>query len=158
MGLRNFVLIDPSKEGWGLQAARFLDAMIDTVVNAPRAPLYRERKGGTEWPDVRTARTTQVAPATVWRAPDRTPVITAASGLGDGEVVMTTVNARDVTQTVRLERFRLGVVLAIVTTVSIFLSLFGATIVRRCARARRGSRVWLGRAREVVVPRPPSAP
>lgn len=126
MGLRNFVLVDPNKEGWGLQAARFLDAIIDTVVNAPRAPLYRERKAGSEWPDVRTARTTKGAPATVWRAPDRTPVITAAAGLGDGEVVMTTVNARDVTQTVRLERFRLGVVLAIVTTVSIFLSLFGA--------------------------------
>ncbi|MBW8840389.1 MAG: sensor N-terminal transmembrane domain-containing protein [Sphingomonadales bacterium] len=158
MGLHNFVLIDPNKEGWGLQAARFLDAIIDTVVNAPRAPLYRERKGGAEWPDVRTARTTQVTPATVWRAPDRTPVITAAAGLGDGEVVMTTVNARDVTQTVRLERFRLGVVLAIVTLVSIFLSLFLArTIVRPLRRlARAAVRVRLGRAREVVVPRLPS--
>ena len=158
MGLRNFVLIDPDKQGWGLQAARFLDAMIDTVVNAPRAPLYRERRQGMEWPDVRTARTTQATSATVWRAPDRTPVITAAAALGDGEVVMTTVNARDVTQTVRLERFRLGVVLAIVTLVSIFLSLFLArTIVRPLRRlARAAVRVRLGRAREVVVPRLPS--
>ncbi|MGN6819731.1 MAG: ATP-binding protein [Sphingomonas sp.] len=158
MGLRNFVLIDPDKQGWGLQVARFLDAMIDTVVNAPRAPLYRERKAGAEWPDVRTARTTPTAPATVWRAPDRTPVITAAAGLGDGEVVMTTVNAREVTQTVRLERLRLGIVLAIVTLVSIFLSRFLArTIVRPLRRlARAAVRVRLGRAREVVVPRLPS--
>jgi two-component system sensor histidine kinase ChvG len=71
---------------------------------------------------------------------------------------MTTVNARDVTQTVRLERFRLGVVLAIVTLVSIFLSLFLArTIVRPLRRlARAAVRVRLGRAREVVVPRLPS--
>ena len=158
MGLRNFVPIDPDKQGWGLQAARYLDAMIDTVVNAPRAPLYRERRGGAEWPDLRTARATEAAPATVWRAPDRTPIITAAAGLGDGEVVMTTVNAREITQTVRLERFRLGVVLAIVTLVSIFLSLFLArTIVRPLRRlARAAVRVRLGRAREVVVPRLPS--
>ncbi|HEX4693713.1 sensor histidine kinase [Sphingomonas sp.] len=158
MGLRNVLLLDPTTQDWQQQIARFLDAMIDTVVGAPRAPLYRERQAGSEWPDVRTARTTQAAPATVWRAPDRTPVITAAAALGDGEVVMTTVNARDITQTVRSERFRLSVVLAIVSLVSIFLSLFLArTIVRPLRRlARAAVRVRLGRAREVVVPRLPS--
>lgn len=158
MGLRNFVLIDPDTQGMGPQIARFLDAMIDTVVNAPRPPLYRERSEGREWPDVRTARTTATAPASVWRAPDRTPVITAAAALGDGSVAMTTVNATDVTQTVRLERYRLSIVLAIVTLVSILLSLFLArTIVRPLRRlARAAVRVRLGRAREVVVPRLPS--
>ena len=158
MGLRNVQLIDPTTQDWQQQVARFLDAMIDTVVNAPRAPLYRERRGGSEWPDVRTARATPAAPATVWRAPDRTSVITAAAALGDGEVVMTTANARDITQTVRSERFRLSVVLGIVSLVSIFLSLFLArTIVRPLRRlARAAVRVRLGRAREVVVPRLPS--
>lgn len=158
MGLRNVQFVDPTTQDWQQQVARFLDAMIDTVVNAPRAPLYRERRGGSEWPDVRTARTTPAAPATVWRAPDRTPVITAAAALGDGEVVMTTANARDITQTVRSERLRLSVVLGIVTLVSIFLSLFLArTIVRPLRRlARSAVRVRLGRAREVVVPRLPS--
>ncbi|MBN8814815.1 MAG: sensor N-terminal transmembrane domain-containing protein [Sphingomonas sp.] len=158
MGLRNVQLIDPTTQDWGQQAGRFLDAVIDTVVNSPRAPLYRERQAGTEWPDVRTARTTQTASATVWRAPDRTPVITAAAALGDSEVVMTTVNARDITQTVRSERLRLSIVLAIVTLLSIFLSLFLArTIVRPLRRlARAAVRVRLGRAREVVVPRLPS--
>src|SRR3546814_6082026 len=40
----------------------------------------------------------------VWRAPDRTPVITAAAALPNGGTVMTTVNARDITQTVRIEQ------------------------------------------------------
>ena len=158
MGLRNFVLIDPAKQDLGQSIARFLDAMIDTVVGAPRAPLYRERKAGLDWPDVRAVFGKPASAVTIWRAPDRTPVITAAAPLPDGAVVMTTVNARDVTQTVRLERFRLGVVLAIVTLLSIFLSLFLArTIVRPLRRlARAAVRVRLGRAREVVVPRLPS--
>ncbi|MEG3151635.1 stimulus-sensing domain-containing protein [Sphingomonas sp. ZT3P38] len=158
LGLRNFVLQDPDKQDWQQSSARFLDAVIDTVVGAPRAPLYRERSGWLEWPDVRTARSTQSAPATVWRAPDRTPVITAAAALPTGGVVMTTLNARDITQTVRVERFRLSVVLAIVSIVSVLLSLFLArTIVRPLRRlARAAVRVRLGRAREVVVPRLPS--
>ncbi|WP_267386427.1 ATP-binding protein [Sphingomonas sp. GC_Shp_3] len=158
LGLRNFVLADPDKQGWGLTAARFLDAVIDTVVAAPRPPLYRELRSGNEWPVVRIARTTGTAPANVWRAPDRTPVITAAARVPGVGVVMTTINARDITKTVRVERFRLGVVLAIVSIVSVLLSLFLArTIVRPLRRlARAAVRVRLGRAREVVVPRLPS--
>src|SRR3546814_12809605 len=103
---------------------RSLDAVIDTVVGAARAPLYREHQAGYDWPDVRTAHSTRTLPTTVWRAPDRTPVITAAAALPNGGTVMTTVNARDITQTVRIERYRLSVVLGIVTLVSVRLSLF----------------------------------
>ncbi|HEU4960918.1 MAG TPA: stimulus-sensing domain-containing protein [Sphingomonas sp.] len=160
MGLRNFRLIDPDKEPWQQSVARFLDAGIDTIVGAARAPLYREAKNedGLYWPDVRTALATRAAPATVWRAPDRTPVITAAAPLPTGGAVMTTINARDITQTVRVERARLSIVLGAVTLVSILLSLFLArTIVRPLRRlARAAVRVRLGRAREVVVPRLPS--
>lgn len=157
LGLRNFVLRDPDKQGWQQEAARFLDAVIDTVVGAPRGPLYRERVAGQVWPDVLTARTTPTIAATVWRAPDRTPVITAAAPLPRGDVVMTTVNARDITQTVRVERFRLGIVLLIVAIVSVLLSLFLARTIVRPLRllARAAVRVRLGRAREVVVPRLP---
>ncbi len=158
MGLRNFSLIDPDKENWGQDAGRFLDAMIDTVVGAQRAPLYRERRAGQTWPDVPAARQSAKTVATVWRAPDRTPIITAAAPLPAGAVVMTSINARDITQTVRLERFRLSLVLMVVTLASILLSLFLArTIVRPLRRlARAAVRVRLGRAREVVVPRLPS--
>ncbi|MBY0519453.1 MAG: sensor N-terminal transmembrane domain-containing protein, partial [Sphingomonas sp.] len=157
MGLRNFVLIDPDKQGWGPAMGRFLDAMIDTVAGAERAPLYRERTPGSAWPDVTRAHTTGAPAATVWRAPDRTPIITAAAPIAGGDVVMTANNARDITAAARIERFRLSIVLAVVTIVSIYLSLFLArTIVgplRRLARA--AVRVRLGRAREVVVPRLP---
>jgi two-component system, OmpR family, sensor histidine kinase ChvG len=157
LGLRNFVLLDPDKDEWGQRIARWLDAGIDTVVGAQRAPLYRERRNGATWPDTLAAREGKAVAATVWRAPDRTPVITAASAIGDGGVVLTSVNARDITRTVRLERFRLFVVLLVVTLVSVLLSLFLArTIVRPLRRlARAAVRVRLGRAREVVVPRLP---
>ncbi|MDQ2878297.1 MAG: sensor histidine kinase, partial [Pseudomonadota bacterium] len=157
MGLRNFALIDPATEGWRQRSARFLDAVIDTVVGASKPALYREPPPGEMWPDIRTARDTRTTAATVWRAPDRTPVITAAATIPDGGAIMTTVNARDVTKTVRSERYRLGVVLLITTLLSILLSLFLArTIVRPMRQlARAAVRVRLGRAREVVVPRLP---
>ncbi|WP_010186398.1 sensor histidine kinase [Sphingomonas sp. PAMC 26605] len=157
LGLRNFVLQDPDKQDWSQGAARFLDAGIDTVVGTPRAPLYRERSNGLAWPDVRTVRAAPTVAATVWRAPDRTPVITAASPMPGGSVVMTTFNARDITQTVRVERFRLSIVLFVVALVSVLLSLFLArTIVRPLRRlAWSAVRVRMGRAREVVVPRLP---
>ena len=161
LGLRNVVLQDPDKQDWRQAAARFLDAGIDTVVGTPRAPLYREHYEGRDWPDIRTARDTPTVAATVWRAPDRTPIITAASPLpirGPGAgVVMTTINAREITQTVRLERYRLGVVLLVVSIASVLLSLFLArTIVQPLRKlARAAVRVRVGRAREVVVPRLP---
>ncbi len=155
-GSLNAALRDPDKDPWRRDAARFLDAAIDTVVGAARPPLFRERRNGLAWPDVRAAIDPKIARASVWRAPDRTPVITAAARYGEG-VVFTTANARDITQTVRIERFRLTVVLAIVALLSVLLSLFLArTIVRPLRRlARAAVRVRLGRAREVVVPRLP---
>ncbi|VVT02856.1 Histidine kinase [Sphingomonas sp. EC-HK361] len=157
LGIRNVVLRDPDEEMWGQRAARFLDKVIDTVVGAARPPLFRDRADGS-WPDIATAHATSAIATTVWRAPDRTPVITAASELPGGAALLTTMSARDITDTVRVERFRLGVVLGAVTLVSILLSLFLArTIVRPLRRlARAAVRVRLGRAREVVVPRLPT--
>jgi two-component system, OmpR family, sensor histidine kinase ChvG len=160
LGVANFRLRDPDKDPMDQDVARFLDAGIDTVVGADRAPLYRERprNRGFRWPDVARSVTTHEAPATLWRAPDRTPVITAAAPLGARGAMMTTVNARDITRIVRAERWRLSVVLAIVALVSVLLSLFLARTIVRPLRmlARAAVRVRLGRAREVVVPRLPS--
>jgi len=160
LGYRNFQLLDPDRQPWEQTVARFLDAGIDTVVGAARAPLYRER-GYAGWPDLLAAERGEPS-ATVWRAPDRTPVITAAASLradspGGGGTVMTTLNARDITQQVRVERFRLSLVLATVTIVSILLSLFLARTIVKPLRmlARAAIRVRRGRAREVVVPRLP---
>lgn len=157
LGMNNFTLQDPNRERIGQTIGRWLDTLIDTVVGAARPPLYREHYRAAAPPDVARALAEHEASATVWRAPDRTPVITAAAPVAGTLVVMTAVNATDITETVRLERFRLSIVLLVTTLVSIYLSLFLArTIVgplRRLARA--AVRVRLGRAREVVVPRLP---
>lgn len=159
MGSRNAILRDPDKDPRGQDIARFLDAVIDTVVGAVRAPLFRERPGdrGLAWPDVRAALAAPISRASVWRAPDRTPVITAAARYAPDAILFSSANAVDITQTVRVERFRLGIVLAVVSVLSVLLSLFLArTIVRPLRRlARAAVRVRLGRAREVVVPRLP---
>ncbi len=156
-GVVNFVLLDPTKRGRSEAFGRFLDASIEWIAGARRLPAYRERASGRDWPTVSRALATRHPAASVWRAPDRSPVITAAATLPDGSVAMTAINDRDIVYRIRAERFRLGVVLLVVTLVSILLSLFLArTIVgplRRLARA--AVRVRLGRAREVVVPRLP---
>ena len=57
LGVRNFVLRDPDKQGWQIRSRRaFSIAVIDTVVGAERAPLYRDRDPdvGSAWPDVRS--------------------------------------------------------------------------------------------------------
>ena len=159
LGVVNFVLIDPRTEPRGQDVGRFIDAAIDTVVGAKRAPAFREHREGLAWPSVAEALASGHAAAGVWRAPDRTAVITAAAPLPDGSgVLLTANNERDITWTVRAERFRLSMVLLSVTLVSVLLSLFLArTIVRPIRRlARAAVRVRLGRAREVVVPRLPS--
>ncbi|KQT32620.1 histidine kinase [Sphingomonas sp. Leaf412] len=156
-GVANFRLVDPTTDGWGQRSARWLDAIIDIVVGARRAPLYRDRSDAARWPDLRAVAGGAVQSTTIWRAPDRTPVVTAAAALSSGERLLSAVNARDVTERVRVERFRLSVVLIVVAAISLALSLFLArTIVNPLRRlARAAVRVRLGRAREVVVPRLP---
>ncbi len=158
LGVRNAVLLDPDKQAWNQSVARFLDAAIDTIVGAVRPPLYRERGDGREWPDVSVAAAQSKVSGSIWRAPDRTPVITVAAPLPGKRVVMSTINARDITQTVRIERFRLSIVLLVVTLVLGAAVVVPGTHDRRPLRrlARAAVRVRLGRAREVVVPRLPS--
>ncbi|MFN6936663.1 MAG: stimulus-sensing domain-containing protein, partial [Tsuneonella sp.] len=100
LGLNNFVLRDPDKDPWNQSAARFLDAVFDTVAGADRAQQFRERAPakGLDWPDLAAALRTGESSATVWRAPDRTPVITAAAPYGPEGAVFTSSNARDITQ------------------------------------------------------------
>jgi two-component system sensor histidine kinase ChvG len=157
LGVRNFRLVDPARDGLGQRAARALDAAIDTVVNASLAPRFRDFDDASDWRDVRAVWAGAPTAATVWRAPDRTPVITAAAALPGGVALLSADNARGVTERTRVERFRLSLVLLVVAAISVALSLFLArTIVgplRRLARA--AVRVRLGRARDVVVPRLP---
>ncbi len=149
----------PAEEGWRRHAARFLDKAVDRVVFADRPPNFEEPAvdRAEAWPELLLARKTGQPQAMNRYAPDRTFMISAATGMKDGGSLLATENARDITRTVRAERLRLGIVIATAVLASVLLSLFLArTIVQPLQRlARAAVRVRLGRAREVTVPRLP---
>lgn len=157
-----YVLRDPGKQPWQRNVARAMDRGIDWIVNAQIPENFSEPVDdrAAAWPEVIQAERTGRTVHRFRYVPERTPLLSTARPVKlDGNATMLmTVNARDITRTVRAERFRLAVVIAMVLMTSILLSLFLArTIVgplRRLARA--AVRVRLGRAREVVVPRLPS--
>jgi two-component system, OmpR family, sensor histidine kinase ChvG len=157
-----YTLRNPDDQPWFREAARIMDRALDWVVGAPiPSPFIEPRRDSVQnWPELQAAQASGRLAHRYRYAPDRTPMLSAAVPVrfDDRAFMLMTVNARDITRTVRAERWRLGVVLAMVTLASVLLSLFLArTIVdplRRLARA--AVRVRLGRAREVIVPRLPS--
>ncbi len=161
-GPATYTLRDPNLQAWQRDAARAMDRGIDWIVGAPSYPDFQEPAvdRAAAWPEVVEAQRSGLAASRFRYAPERTPLLSAASvvDLEAPQTVLMTLNARDITRTVRAERFRLAVVVAVVLMTSILLSLFLArTIVRPLRRlARAAVRVRLGRAREVVVPRLPS--
>lgn len=161
-GPQTYTLRDPDLQAWQRDAARAMDRGIDWIVGAPSYPDFREpaTDSGFAWPEVVEAQRSGEAASRFRYAPERTPLLSAARvvDLETPQTVLMTLNARDITRTVRAERFRLAVVVFVVLMTSVLLSLFLArTIVRPLRRlARAAVRVRLGRAREVVVPRLPS--
>jgi two-component system sensor histidine kinase ChvG len=159
LGGPRYELRSPAQEEWQRHVARFLDKVVDKVVSADRPPDFEEPAidRAQAWPELMLARKTGRPQAMNRYAPDRTFMISAAALLRDGTMLLATENARDITRTVRAERLRLGMVLAVAVLASILLSLFLArTIVQPLQRlARAAVRVRLGRAREVTVPRLP---
>ena len=157
-----YTLRDPDLQPWKRDAARAMDRGIDWIVGAPAYPEFEEPAvdDARAWPEVREALASGDATNRFRYAPERTPLLSAARivDLETPQAMLMTLNARDITRTVREERFRLAVVVAMVLMASVLLSLFLArTIVRPLRKlARAAVRVRLGRAREVVVPRLPS--
>ena len=157
-----YVLRDPATQGWNRQVARALDRALDLAVGAVTPGDYTEpaRDTASAWPEMRAAMARPGQVATAYRfAPDRTPMLSAAIARADGTPdLLVMVNARDITRTVRAERFRLGLVLAAATILSVLLSLFLARTIVQPLRhlADAAIRVRQGRAREVIVPRLPS--
>ena len=154
-----YALRDPNVQGIERQLARGMDSVLDWVVGTTPPERFVEPviDTGQNWPEIRD---TVARPGTIGSrfrfAPDRTPMLSIAMH-SHGRTLLLLVNARDITRTVRAERFQLGLVLAAVSIVSILLSLFLArTIVRPLQRlAEAATRVRLGRDRDVVVPRLP---
>lgn len=155
-----FAFADPAQEAWYQTAARALDRGVDVIVGAPMIERYKEppQPGAANWPEIARARTARRTEVYLRHAPDRTPVITAATPVGtNGEMLLALRNATDVTQLVRDARQSLGVIIGIAFMLSIQLSLFLARTIVQPLRAlvRAAVRVRLGRDRAVVVPRLP---
>ncbi len=161
-GPTTYTLRDPDLQAWQRDAARAMDRGIDWIVGAPTYPDFHEPAvdSAAAWPEVVEAQRSGEAASRFRYAPERTPLLSAARVVDfeTPQTMLMTLNARDITRTVRAERFRLAIVVAMVLITSVLLSLFLArTIVRPLRRlARAAVRVKLGRAREVVVPRLPS--
>ena len=159
-GGATYLLVDPVEEPLKRHVARFLDEAVDAVVGADPLPPFAEPPHDTAmaWPEMVEAARSGHAVAVARFAPDRTPMISAAVRLADGNALLSITNARDITRAVRAERLRLTLVLTLALLSSIWLSLFLArTIVlplRKLARAT--ARVRLGRSRQVSIPRLPT--
>lgn len=155
-----FAFVDPDSEPWYQHAARILDMGMDLMLSAPPILPYRdpEEPDAGQWDEIAQAVESGATVVSQRLAPDRTPVITAATPVGDeGVMLLTTRNARDVTQSIRDARQTLAIIVGTALLISILLSLFLArTIVQPLRKLVRAAvRVRLGRDREVVVPRLP---
>lgn len=147
----SFTIIDPSTETWQRHVARWLDNAIEFVVDAREPEKFTGFVPPERWPPAGQG----------WQlAPDQTHMIWATAPIAAGQpmTLRTDRNARDIRRYVRAERTRLGYVIALVTLLSILLSLFLARTIAKPLRllASAAVRVHAGRDREVNVPRLPS--
>jgi two-component system sensor histidine kinase ChvG len=153
-----YELRDPATEPWHRGIARALDSGFDAIVGAPRRPLFTPPPQDllSAWPEAQQALATGSPTTELRRAPEGTPYISAATPIGEArdEVLLLTVNARDIRKVVRAERLSLGLILAGTILLSVLLSRFLARTIANPLRklALAAHRVRLGRAREVDVP------
>jgi len=154
----SFTLGDPVAAPWPQDLARWIDRAVDIAVGAPSPPPFADPESdeASDWPELVRAREQGLTQIELRRAPDLTPVITAAAPVGlNGATLLTTRNAVDITQAVRDARGSLLALMAVALALSIVLSLYLArTIIEPLRRLVRATvRVRLGREREVEVPR-----
>ena len=156
----SYRFVDPASEPWLQDAARLLDRGMDFLLGSPPVPAYADpaEPAARGWAEVNAALSSGRTEISHKAAPDRTPVIIAATPVGsDGEALLVTRNARDITENVRMARQTLAIIVGAALGVSVLLSLFLArTIVEPLRKLVRAAvRVRLGRDRSVVVPRLP---
>ena len=156
----SFIFADPQADPWYLNAARVLDRSMNWTLGTPPVPRYRNPAVdvATNWPELAQASRSRRTVVLERSAPDESPVITAATPIGpNGELLLTTRNAPDITQAVRDARQTLAIVLGVTLLISIQLSLFLARTIVKPLRTlvRAAVRVRLGRDRAVEVPRLP---
>ena len=156
----SFSFVDPDTEPWYQHAARLLDRGMDMLLGTPPILPYvdPDEPGAGNWPEIAEASADGSTVIINRLARDSTPVINAATPVGkSGAVLLTTRNARDITQNVRDARQTLAITIGMAFVISILLSLFLARTIVQPLRmlVRAAVRVRLGRDREVVVPRLP---
>jgi two-component system, OmpR family, sensor histidine kinase ChvG len=135
---------------WSERPAGWIDQAVDFIVDAGKPRLFKEFEAPALW---------RPGHAGWSRAEDRTHMIWADAEV-DAKVPLrlrTDRNAVDIRQRVRSERSRLGYIIALITGLSVLLSLFLARTIAVPLRelARSAQRVRSGRDREVNVPRLP---
>ena len=155
-----YELIDPDSQPWRKDIARMLDRTIEFLVLSRPIVNFSEPKVDvvSAWPELTSSRQPLKPVSAVRYAPERTPVIIAATTMPSGdEKMLLTSNARDITRIVRAERSSVVLVIFLAGIVSILLSLFLArTIVKPIRKlARAAVRVRLGREPEIAIPRMP---
>ena len=153
-------LRDPTTQKWTKDVARALDRGFNALVGEESDEDFVEPAvdQASAWTEVVASRQSGETESKIRQAPELTPVFSAAAPVAGGSTLLVTDNDRDFTRRVRKQRGSLLIALAVVTILSVLLSLFLArTIVRPLRRiALAAHRVRLGRAREVKVPRLPS--
>src|SRR5690606_7857000 len=123
----SFQFGDPVAAPWRQDFARGLDRVVEFLVGAPSAPPYVDagEADADAWPELIRAREQGRTQIELRKAPDLTPVITAAAPVGlNGATLLTTRNAVDITQAVRDARTNLLGLIALALFVSIVLSLY----------------------------------
>lgn len=155
-----YELINPDTQPWRKDVARTMDRFVEFTVGSKPLEKFSEPEidNADNWPELKNVNGKDVPVSTVQQAPDRTPVIIAAGIVpDDGNILLLTSNARDITRIVRAERAGVVIVIVIAAIISVLLSLFLArTIVKPIRKlARAAVRVRLGRAPEITIPTMP---
>ncbi len=145
-----FALRNPANEPWQRHVARWLDDAIEFVADRGEPKPFSGFAPASQWP----------ANVSGWSlAVDRTHIVwaTRKATIPTGYTLMAEANARDIRRLVRAERERLAWIIAAVTLITVFLSLFLARTIEKPLRALAiaALRVRHGRDREVIVPRLP---
>jgi two-component system sensor histidine kinase ChvG len=151
---------DPEAEPFLRDLGQVIDNVFDTIVGASQPPpldvAAQDRL--TAWPEAERALTTASVRTELRRAPEGTAFVSAAAPVDGGDVLLLTVNAREIRRIVRSERLALAIIFGVTLALSMLLSRFLARTIARPLRrlALAAHRVRLGRSREVDVPRLPN--
>ena len=159
-----YALRDPAGEPWYRGVALWLDNAVDTIVGAPPPPEFfpPARDELAAWPEARESLRSGRPVPMLRRAADGTPYIAAAQRIdgADRQVLLLTVNARDIRRVVRAERYALFLILVGTLIVSILLSRFLARTIANPLRklAHAAHRCGAQRARVSMCRRCRSGP